>query len=145
MPCACLLFVSAACSYDWTVPPPSPALGGMGGADVTTSTTTTSAGGDGGSQGGAGAGGAGGAGGIGGEDVCAASPADSACETCVKGGCCPELTACVNDVQCNCYRLCYAAPTAGCFLACGLTVTPGSPTDDLVTCAQANSCAACLP
>lgn len=143
----CLCLLSGACSYDWTVPP-NEGIGGLGGAATT---TTTSTGGDGGvtSQGGAGVGGEGGIGGAGGaggaEDVCATSPADSACQTCVKAGCCAELMACAGDVQCDCYRLCYAAPTANCFIGCGLMVTPGTPTSDLVTCAQTNSCAACLP
>jgi hypothetical protein len=53
--------------------------------------------------------------------ICPPAGDDDACETCTKGHCCDELTACDADPTCTCIHACHAGGTAlpECEVTCG--------------------------
>lgn len=77
-----------------------------------------------------------------GVDPCDPDVADSACDTCVKMACCPQIQTCFQDVGCACVMPCLGdgyGPLE-CFGACGLVDAPPGA-NELGTCAG-NSCGA---
>ena len=114
---------TAATSTTTTTTATTSSAGGAGGG--TTTTTTASGGGMGGMGGIGGGGGAGGGqGGAGGSgDPCAPAPGDGACEMCIKGTCCNELTACTADAECALCLACLQTPGNDPQMDC---ITPGT-------------------
>jgi hypothetical protein len=119
-----------ACIYDWTVPEPQ-------GTSASTSTPTSGGGGQ-GAQGGAiggmspGGGGQGATGGGGGTPAaCRPDGNDTACESCAKDQCCPEVEACYGDISCQCWIACIYLG-GDCQGTCG---NPSATTSALIDCA----------
>jgi hypothetical protein len=127
--CACI----GACTYDWTVP-----AAGEGGAP-SNSGASTSGGGVGG-HGGIETAGAGGVGGVGGADPCAPDATDDNCTACIKTSCCPALTACLGDSNCQCWLDCYVNG-GDCSGMCG---APNAASQQLFTCGGLNCSASCM-
>lgn len=83
-------------------------------------------------------------------DPCEVVPGDDACNTCVKGMCCEELTACSDDPDCVCFQDCAGSmppslqTPAICGDMCGLATPFQHPTvGPVLTCS--NGCiASCI-
>jgi hypothetical protein len=78
------------------------------------------------------------------EDQCPTNEVDNACEVCVKQNCCPEVTACRADGDCDCLYECLAEMPLQfdtCMDLCEGDVAPAE-LDMLSECAQAADCGA---
>lgn len=69
-------------------------------------------------------------------DPCDANLADTACDTCVKMACCPQIQTCFLDMGCACVMACLGDGYGllACFAACGL-VDPPPGSAELGACA----------
>ena len=77
-------------------------------------------------------------------DPCDPDVADTACDTCVKSACCPQIQTCFQDAGCTCVMPCLGDGYGllACFGACGLFEAPPGASE-LAMCAG-DSCSAAL-
>ncbi len=73
---------------------------------------------------------------------CPPQPGDSACQTCIKEVCCPEVMSCMGNMNCTCWVMCIrnGHPQPVCVQMCG---TPSQEYLDLVLCR--GMCDSCGP
>jgi hypothetical protein len=82
---------------------------------------------------------------------CDPDPADDACNMCVKTNCCDEITACVNDPECQCFQECAGSMRGGfevimiCGDQCGVEDPNNHPTiGPMLSCTTGSCLVQCL-